>query len=186
MCVHVGSSQHSALFGKHTDLADHGALQCATIAIACRQFPVTVHFSKRTELTDYTGAAARKAARIHKELPPGGILVFVTGKQEVQQVCAQLRASFFGTHGAARCGANDTHGGQEGAGNSGAGGGVAEEQEQEAGELDGADFAEAEADGAAAGHDPTTAGACHWRSERHEVCGCSAHVVACFHVTHPL
>ena len=47
--------------------------------VPARQFPVTVHFSRRTELHDYMGAAFRKVVRIHRELPAGGILVFMTG-----------------------------------------------------------------------------------------------------------
>ena len=71
-----------------------------------RQFPVTVHFSKRAELDDYVSAAFRKVARIHRELPAGGILVFVTGQREVMQLCARLRAAFSG---------GGKHGGSEGA-----------------------------------------------------------------------
>jgi ATP-dependent RNA helicase DHX37/DHR1 len=62
------------------------------INVPARQFPVVVHFSKRTETEDYIGAACRKTVRIHKELPPGGILVFVTGQREVQQLVARLNA----------------------------------------------------------------------------------------------
>ncbi len=49
------------------------------IDVPARQFPVTVHFSRRTELQDFVDAAFRKVARIHAELPPGGVLVFLTG-----------------------------------------------------------------------------------------------------------
>jgi ATP-dependent RNA helicase DHX37/DHR1 len=63
------------------------------INVPTRQFPVVVHFSKRTETEDYIGSACRKTVRIHKELPPGGILVFVTGQREVHQVVARLKAS---------------------------------------------------------------------------------------------
>jgi ATP-dependent RNA helicase DHX37/DHR1 len=64
----------------------------------CRQFPVTVHFSKRTELNDYVAAAHRKVCRIHRELPPGGILVFLTGQREVLHLCKRLKAVFPGSH----------------------------------------------------------------------------------------
>lgn len=64
------------------------------ISVPARQFPVTVHFSRKTELEDYIGAAYRKVSRIHRELPPGGILVFVTGQREVQQLCKRLQAAF--------------------------------------------------------------------------------------------
>lgn len=64
------------------------------IDVPARQFPVTVHFSKRTEMADYVGAAYRKVVRIHRDLPPGGVLVFVTGQREVQRLCKRLQASF--------------------------------------------------------------------------------------------
>lgn len=64
------------------------------VNVLARQFPVVVHFSKRTETEDYVGAAYRKAVRIHKELPPGGILVFVTGQREVQHLRSRLQAAF--------------------------------------------------------------------------------------------
>ena len=50
------------------------------LQVPARQYPVTVHFSRRTELLDYVSAAFRKVVRIHRELPAGGILVFVTGE----------------------------------------------------------------------------------------------------------
>ena len=35
-----------------------------------------------------------QVSQIHKQLPPGGILVFVTGQREVEHLCDRLRASF--------------------------------------------------------------------------------------------
>lgn len=61
------------------------------IEVPTRQFPVTVHFSKRTEIVDYLGQAYKKVMLIHKKLPPGGILVFVTGQREVEYLCKTLR-----------------------------------------------------------------------------------------------
>jgi HrpA-like RNA helicase len=61
------------------------------VNVSSRQFPVTVHFAKKTELTDYVTEAAHKVTRIHKRLPDGGILVFLTGQHEVEELCAQLR-----------------------------------------------------------------------------------------------
>lgn len=34
------------------------------VCVPARQYPVTVHFSKRTELHDYVGAAYKKASRL--------------------------------------------------------------------------------------------------------------------------
>ncbi|XVE89303.1 hypothetical protein DITRI_Ditri19aG0191700 [Diplodiscus trichospermus] len=61
------------------------------IEVPTRQYPVTVHFSKRTELVDYIGQAFKKVMSIHKRLPQGGILVFVTGQREVEYLCQKLR-----------------------------------------------------------------------------------------------
>lgn len=64
------------------------------VEVATRQFPVTIHFSAKTELVDYLGKAHKKVLAIHKKLPPGGILVFVTGQREVEFLCRQLRKAF--------------------------------------------------------------------------------------------
>jgi len=64
------------------------------VEVATRQFPVTIHFSAKTELVDYLGKAYKNVLAIHKKLPPGGILVFVTGQREVELLCRQLRKAF--------------------------------------------------------------------------------------------
>ncbi|MEQ2177494.1 hypothetical protein GOODEAATRI_004122, partial [Goodea atripinnis] len=64
------------------------------IKVDARQFPVTVHFNKRTPLEDYTGEAFHKTCKIHRMLPPGGILVFLTGQAEVHSLCRRLRKAF--------------------------------------------------------------------------------------------
>ncbi|KAL7885142.1 hypothetical protein AOLI_G00079120 [Acnodon oligacanthus] len=64
------------------------------ISVEARQFPVTVHFNKHTPVEDYTGEAFRKTCKIHRMLPPGGILVFLTGQAEVHSVCWRLRKAF--------------------------------------------------------------------------------------------
>lgn len=61
------------------------------LEVPTRQYPVTVHFSKRTEILDYIGQAYKKVISINKRLPPGGILVFVTGQREVEHLCRKLR-----------------------------------------------------------------------------------------------
>ncbi|XP_047311769.1 ATP-dependent RNA helicase DEAH13 isoform X2 [Impatiens glandulifera] len=63
------------------------------IDVQARQYPVTIHFSRRSELVDYIGAAYKKVLAIHKKLPPGGILVFVTGRAEVEHLCKILRTA---------------------------------------------------------------------------------------------
>lgn len=61
------------------------------IKVEARQFPVSVHFNKRTPLEDYTGEVFHKTCKIRHLLPPGGIL---TGQAEVHSVCRRLRRAF--------------------------------------------------------------------------------------------
>jgi len=63
------------------------------VTVESRQFPVTVHFNKRTP-DDYLNEAFRKVCKIHRTLPPGGILVFVTGQTEVHGLCKKLKKTF--------------------------------------------------------------------------------------------
>ena len=62
--------------------------------INARQHPVTMHFSKKTELGDYVTMATNHVSKIHKKLPHGGILVFLTGAHEVELTCKKLRQMF--------------------------------------------------------------------------------------------
>ncbi|KAH7429629.1 hypothetical protein KP509_09G059400 [Ceratopteris richardii] len=64
------------------------------IEVPARQYPVTVHFSAKTELIDYVGKAYKKVCAIHKKLPPGGVLVFLTGQAEVHQLCKKLSKAY--------------------------------------------------------------------------------------------
>ncbi|XP_034827394.1 probable ATP-dependent RNA helicase kurz [Maniola hyperantus] len=63
------------------------------IKVESRQFPVTIHFNKNT-YSDYLKEAYKKTVKIHTRLPEGGILIFVTGQQEVNYLVRKLRASF--------------------------------------------------------------------------------------------
>jgi len=63
------------------------------IKVESRQFPVSIHFNKHT-YADYLAEAYRKVCKIHKSLPDGGILLFVTGQQEVNILCSKLRKAF--------------------------------------------------------------------------------------------
>jgi ATP-dependent RNA helicase DHX37/DHR1 len=64
-----------------------------------RQHPVTIHFARRT-CHDYVEEAFRKISRGHKKLPPGGFLVFLTGKNEIIQLSKRLKAAFPGPRSA--------------------------------------------------------------------------------------
>ncbi|CAN0388122.1 unnamed protein product, partial [Ectocarpus sp. 8 AP-2014] len=80
-----------------TDFTENKALfpvPPPVISATSRQHPVTVHFSKRTELYDYSGETFKKVCKIHQRLPEGGILVFMTGKREILHMCDKLRREF--------------------------------------------------------------------------------------------
>lgn len=63
------------------------------IKISSRQHPVTIHFNRRT-CSDYVTEAIKKTIKIHIRLPPGGILIFLTGQNEIMDVCRRLEAKF--------------------------------------------------------------------------------------------
>ncbi|KAF9077697.1 P-loop containing nucleoside triphosphate hydrolase protein [Rhodocollybia butyracea] len=63
------------------------------INVAARQHPVTVHFNRRTT-SDYVTEAIKKTTKIHTRLPPGGVLIFLTGQNEIQGVCRKLEGRF--------------------------------------------------------------------------------------------
>ncbi|TDL22216.1 P-loop containing nucleoside triphosphate hydrolase protein [Rickenella mellea] len=63
------------------------------INVSSRQHPVTIHFNRRTS-SDYVTEAIKKASKIHSRLPPGGILIFMTGQNEITGVCRKLEARF--------------------------------------------------------------------------------------------
>lgn len=64
-----------------------------------RQHPVTIHFSRRT-YPDYVEEAFRKISRGHKKLPPGDILVFLTGRNEILELSKRLKEAFGGPRSA--------------------------------------------------------------------------------------
>lgn len=61
--------------------------------VSARQFPVSVHFNRKTEF-NYAEEAFKKACKIHSRLPPGAILVFMTGQQEITHMVKRLRKQF--------------------------------------------------------------------------------------------
>ncbi|KAL8922555.1 MAG: hypothetical protein Q9208_005058 [Pyrenodesmia sp. 3 TL-2023] len=58
-----------------------------------RQYPVTTHFARRTQ-RDYLDEAFSKVSKGHKKLPPGGILVFLTGQNEITALTKRLKEAF--------------------------------------------------------------------------------------------
>lgn len=59
------------------------------IRVEGRQHPVTVHFERQTP-SDLIEAAFEKINKIHSTLPPGGILVFMTGQREIESLIKRL------------------------------------------------------------------------------------------------
>ncbi|CAJ0567928.1 unnamed protein product, partial [Mesorhabditis spiculigera] len=69
------------------------ALDPRILSVESRQFPVTLHFEKRTP-ADFLKAAFNKACRIHEELPAGAMLIFVPGQADVKQLIKKLTARY--------------------------------------------------------------------------------------------
>ena len=61
------------------------------VEVSARQHPVTVHFNRRTPIYTYMQEALKKACKIHRKLPGGGILIFLTGRREIDWMCRNLR-----------------------------------------------------------------------------------------------
>ncbi|KAK4155490.1 P-loop containing nucleoside triphosphate hydrolase protein [Chaetomidium leptoderma] len=65
------------------------------IEVEGRQHEVTVHFARKT-CHDYIEDAFQKISRGHRKLPPGGMLVFLTGQGEISQLSKRLKGAFGG------------------------------------------------------------------------------------------
>lgn len=63
------------------------------LKVDARQYPVSVHFNKKTPF-DYLDEVYRKTCKIHQRLPPGGILIFLTGQNEITGMVKRLRKAF--------------------------------------------------------------------------------------------
>ncbi|KAI6183568.1 putative ATP-dependent RNA helicase kurz [Aphelenchoides bicaudatus] len=63
------------------------------ISVDSRQFPVAIHFERRTP-DDYMKAAFQKACKIHERLPDGAMLIFVSGQKEVHRLIRLLSQKY--------------------------------------------------------------------------------------------
>ncbi|KAK4958624.1 putative ATP-dependent RNA helicase DHR1 [Elasticomyces elasticus] len=68
------------------------------VEVEGRQFPVTMHFARKTQYT-YVEEMFQKVSRGHRKLPPGGMLVFLTGQNEISTIAKRLRETFTATDG---------------------------------------------------------------------------------------
>ena len=62
---------------------------CATFHIPGRTFPVTT-FHARSPPDDYVESAVRQAMRIHLQMPPGDVLIFMSGQEDILATCEIL------------------------------------------------------------------------------------------------
>ncbi|KAK9450046.1 P-loop containing nucleoside triphosphate hydrolase protein [Limtongia smithiae] len=63
------------------------------LKVEARQYPVANHFSRRTQ-SNYADEAFKKVCKIHRRLPPGGILIFLTGQNEITSLCRRLKRAY--------------------------------------------------------------------------------------------
>ena len=61
-----------------------------------RQYPVSIHFARKTQ-RDYLDEIFNKVSRGHRKLPPGGMLVFLTGQNEITALAKKLKQTFVST-----------------------------------------------------------------------------------------
>lgn len=57
-----------------------------TFTIPGRTFPVEIFHSK-SPCEDYVDSAVKQVLQIHLSLPPGDILVFMTGQEDIEITC---------------------------------------------------------------------------------------------------
>ena len=55
-----------------------------------RIFPVHKHFEKAA-VNDYVDIAVKKAVAIHLQQPPGDILIFMTGQEDIECTCLFIK-----------------------------------------------------------------------------------------------
>lgn len=56
-----------------------------TYKVPSRQYPVTIHFARRSA-EDYVDEPYAKVAKSHQRLPQGSILVFLCGREQVERL----------------------------------------------------------------------------------------------------
>ena len=72
-----------------------GLLKPRVVEISSRQYPVHIYHSKKTE-NDYIEEAFKYCCKIHSRLPEGNVIVFLTGKREILDLCKKLKDEFSG------------------------------------------------------------------------------------------
>jgi ATP-dependent RNA helicase DHX37/DHR1 len=85
--MRVQDFQNPQLFDYHVPI----------INVEARMFPVSTFFEKHTP-DDYKAAAVKKCLMIHRKLPDGDVLVFMTGKDEIHEVASLLEQALSSDH----------------------------------------------------------------------------------------
>ena len=60
------------------------------IDVPGRMFPVEIFYTDAPE-KDYYSSVVKTVVQIHTKEPPGDILIFLTGEQEIEDACAEVR-----------------------------------------------------------------------------------------------
>ena len=58
-------------------------------------YPVDIFYTQSPE-EDYVSAAVKTVLQIHASEPEGDILVFLTGEEEIETACAEIREEISG------------------------------------------------------------------------------------------
>lgn len=80
--LNIGDFLHAKLFSD--------SMRPPVVEAEGRQHRVTTHFALRS-MPDYVEETIEKVKRAHRKLPHGGILVFLTGQNEIKYVLSRLR-----------------------------------------------------------------------------------------------
>ncbi len=69
----------------------YGSAPCFTIP--GRTFPVEL-FHAKSPCEDYVDSSVKQVLQIHVSLPPGDILVFMTGQEDIEITCQVVEGKF--------------------------------------------------------------------------------------------
>ena len=72
------------------------------LSIPARQHPVVSHYARRTEQRHWLQAVLVRVLQMHVKLPEGGILVFVSGRDEIDWLCRKVEEEWKGREDRAR------------------------------------------------------------------------------------
>ena len=73
-----------------------------SLSIPARQHPVVSHYARRTEQRHWLQAVLVRVMQMHVKLPEGGILVFVSGREEIDWLCRKVEEVWKGRKDRAR------------------------------------------------------------------------------------